>query len=103
MARIRRGSLSSVPIQICRKTSLLAQATMSVLVPPTTPEGPTMNASMAPSVKTAYGIGHQKIGERKEDRRVLVGRRSIASTVGGASATAARFSAGAKAIIVLPS
>src|SRR5207247_10545117 len=40
VARIRRGSLSSAPIQICRNTSLLAHATMSVFVPPITDDGP---------------------------------------------------------------
>src|SRR6266478_5181861 len=35
-ARSIRGSLSSVPIQICTNTASLAYATMSVVVPPTT-------------------------------------------------------------------
>ena len=38
---LRRGRLSSAPTNLCRKTSSLAQATMSVLTPPTRPDGPT--------------------------------------------------------------
>ena len=40
IARMRRGSLSSVPTHIWMNTSLVAQATASVGTPPTAPDGP---------------------------------------------------------------
>src|SRR4029453_4848355 len=45
-ARTIRGSLSSAPIQICSNTQLLAIATMSVVVPPTTWDWPMYKACL---------------------------------------------------------
>ena len=70
-ARIRRGSLSSAPIQICTKTSSFAQTIMSVFVPPTTRGRADVERELHAVRQRRVRIGDEHVGEREVDRRGL--------------------------------